>query len=101
MPNLNFIKKHGIKKFIGQQKTRIRILETLIKNFDDGRSRSFFCKAATLLDLTGLTSSLDKAAQKIKTDKIRHNDVKNKAQILKEIINETALKQGLELVKKK
>jgi hypothetical protein len=101
IPNLNFIKKHGIKKFIEQQRSRIKLLETMIKNFDDGRSRSFFCKATTLLDLTGLTSSLDKATQKIKTDKIRQNDVKNKAQILKEIINEIALKEGLELVKKK
>ncbi len=101
IPNLNFIKKHGIKKFIEQQKSQIKLLETMIKNFDDGRSRSFFCKAATLLDLTGLTSSLDKATQKIKTDKIKQNDVKNKAQILKAILNEIAFKEGLELVKKK
>jgi hypothetical protein len=101
MSNLNYIKEHGIKKFIEQQRSRIKLLETMIKNFDDGRSRSFFCKATTLLDLTGLTSSLDKATQKIKTDKIRQNDVKNKAQILKEIINGIALKEGLELVKKK
>ena len=73
----------------------------MIKNFNDGRSRSFFCKAATLLDLTSLTGSLDKATQKIKTDKIRQNDVKNKAQILKEIIKKTAFKEGVELVKKK
>ena len=61
LSNLNFIKKHGIKKFMEQQGSRIKLLQTLIKNFDDGRSRSFFCKAATLLDLTNLTSSLDKA----------------------------------------
>jgi len=99
--NLNFIKKHGIEKFIKQQRNRIKLLETMIENFDDGRSRSFFCKAATLLDLTSLTSSLDKATQKIKTDKIKQNDVKKKAQILKEIINEIAFKEGVELVKKK
>jgi hypothetical protein len=101
VPNLNFIKKHGIEKFIKQQRSRIKLLETMIENFDDGRSRSFFCKATTLLDLTDLTSSLDKATQKIKTDKIKQNDVKNKAQILKEIINDIALKEGVELVKKK
>ncbi len=101
MPNLNFIKELGIKKFIEQQKKRIELLETMINNFDDGRSRSFFCKAATLLDLTNLSSSLDKAARKIKTDKIKQNDVKKRAQILKEIINEIAFKKGVELVKKK
>ena len=101
MTNLNFIKKNGIEKFIKQQRSRIKSLETMIANFDDGRSRSFFCKAAALLDLTSLTSSLDKATQKIKTDKIEQNDVKQKAQILKKIINEIAFKEGVELVKKK
>jgi hypothetical protein len=100
MPNLNFIKEHGIERFIEQQKKRIKLLETMIKNFDDGRSRSFFCKAATLLDLTDLQSSLDKAIQKIETDKIKQNDVKNKAQILKVILTEFALKKGVELMRK-
>jgi hypothetical protein len=44
IPNLNFIKKHGIKKFIEQQRNRIKLLETMIKNFDDGRSRIFSAK---------------------------------------------------------
>ena len=65
MPNLDFIKKHGIEKFVEQQKKRVRLLETMIENFDDGRSKSFFCKAATLLDLTSLENSLVAASEKI------------------------------------
>ena len=72
----------------------------MIENFDDGRSRSFFCKVAALLDLTSLRSSLDKANQKIKTEKIKQNDVKNKAKILKAILNEIALVEGDESIKK-
>jgi len=101
MPNLNFIKEHGIKKFIEQQEKRIKLLETMIENFDDGRSRSFFCKGAALLDLTSLESSLDKATQRIKTDDIKSDDIKIKAKILKEILNGIALKEGVEVVKKK
>ena len=101
MSNLNFIKEHGIKKFIKQQKKRIKLLETMIKNFDDGRSRSFFCKAAALLDLTSLKSSLDKAVQKIKADNVKPNDIKIKAKNLKEILNEIAFKERVELVKKR
>jgi hypothetical protein len=101
LPNLNFIKEHGIEKFIKQQRSRIKLLQMMIKNFNDGRSRSFFCRAAALLDPTSLKSSLDKATRKIKTDKIKQNDVKKKAQILKEIFKEIALKKGIELVKKK
>ena len=101
MSNLNFIKEYGIKKFIEQQKKRIKLLETMIENFDDGRSRSFYCKAAALLDLTSLENSLDKATQKIKTDNIKPNDTKTKAKIFKSILNEIAFKEGVELIKKR
>jgi len=98
---LNFIKEYGIKKFIEQQKKRIELLETMIENFDDGRSRSFYCKAAALLDSTSLENSLDRATQKIKTDNIKPNDTKTKAKIFKGILIEIAFKEGVELIKKR
>ncbi len=101
MRNLNFVKDHGIKEFIGRQKKRIKLLEKMIENYDDGRSRSFFCRAACLLDLTSLESSYNEAIQKIKTDKIKKDDIKLKAKILRENLSEIALKDGIELVKKK
>jgi len=88
MLNLDFIKEHGISEFIDQQKKRIRLLERMINDFDDGRSRSFFCRAACLRDLTGLESALSEAIQKIKTDKIKKDNKKVKAKILKEILNQ-------------
>jgi hypothetical protein len=100
MSNLNFIKEHGIEQFIGQQKERIKLLETMIADFDDGRSRSFYCKSATLLDLGGLRDSLDKAIQKAKTDNIKPNDTKTKAKILRGILSEIALEGGVGLVRK-
>lgn len=91
MSNLNFIKEHGIKKFIAQQKKRILLLENMIVNFNDGRSRSFFCKAACLYDLTSLENVLNKAFQKIKMDNIKSDNTKVKAKIFKEILNQIAL----------
>jgi len=99
MPNLNSIREHGLKTFIARQRRRIGLLEAMIENFNDGRSRSFFCKAAALLDLTGLENSLDEASQRIKIANIKPNDIKIKAKILKEILNEMAVKEGIELVK--
>lgn len=95
MPNLNFIKEHGIEKFVKQQKKRINLLETMIENFDDGRSRIFFCKATALIDLTSLENSLSEATQKIKTDNIKPDDIKIKAKILRSILNEIALRNGV------
>jgi hypothetical protein len=88
LPNLYFIKEHGIKNFIVQQKKRIKLLETMIDKFDDGRSKSFFCRAAIFHDSTALAHSITKAANIIKTDRIKQNDKKSKAKILKTILNE-------------
>jgi hypothetical protein len=86
MPNLNLIKEYGIEKFIEQQNMRMELLETMLENFNDGRSRSFFCKAAALLDPVSLNDSLIKATDKIKVEKIKPDDFKNKAKILKTIL---------------
>jgi hypothetical protein len=40
-----------------------------------------------------LRSSLDKASQKIKAEKIQQDDVKTKAKILKTILNEITLEE--------
>ena len=100
MLNLIYIKEYGIEDFTDNQKKRIRLLEKLIHDFDDGRSRSFFCKATALLDINSLEDSLIKAIQKVKSDKIRSTDIKIKAKILKDILNESALNEGIVLTKK-
>lgn len=97
MINLNIIKEYGIVEFLKQQKKRIELLEKMIENFNDGRSRSLFCRAATLLDVDNLKSSLDEAIRKMKTDQIKKIDVKSKAKILKAILNKSALEEGVDL----
>jgi hypothetical protein len=94
MPNFNFIKEYGIVKFIEQQKKRIQLLETMIENFDDGRSRSFFCKTAAFLDVPILKKSIKKANRKIQMEKINQNDVKGKVKILKAILNWQCDREG-------
>jgi hypothetical protein len=88
MPNLSFIREYGIEKFMEQQNKRIKFLETMIDNYNDGRSRSFYCRAAALLDLKDLGESLEKALQRIKSDNIKPDNTKIKARILRDILNE-------------
>lgn len=89
MSNQDFIKEHGIKEFIKQQKKRIKLLEAMLESFDEGRSKSFYCLAATLLSTESLEKSLDEIEKSC--------DVKIRARVLKEILNETAVKEGVEL----
>jgi hypothetical protein len=52
--NLDSIRSNGIEYFIDQQKIRIKILTDFLDNYDDGRSKSFFCISCTLLPLNKL-----------------------------------------------
>jgi hypothetical protein len=86
MWNLDTIKKDGLAGFVDQQKKRIRLLEKMIADFDDGRSRSFFCKAVCLRDLTSLEIALNETMRRVKVENIRQDDAKAKARILRELL---------------
>ena len=97
MPNLNFIKEHGVEEFIEQQKKRIESLEIMLKDFDDGKSKSFYCIGVTLLPIADLEASLNKAEQEIRTGSIRLNDIKARANILRKFLSSFANEKGVEL----
>jgi hypothetical protein len=94
IPNLNFIKEEGIREFVRLQQKRIRLLQKMIEDFDDGRSRRLFCTSAALLDLGRLEGSLREANQRMKADA----DRKGRATLLKQLLNEEAANQGINLM---
>jgi hypothetical protein len=95
--NLNFIKKYGVEKFLEEQRKRINLLLIMLNNFNDGRSKSFYCIATTLLSLKNIKKALDQTNQKVKDNLILKNDGKTKARILKGFLNNVASKEGIEL----
>ncbi|KYK33775.1 MAG: hypothetical protein AYK22_06060 [Thermoplasmatales archaeon SG8-52-3] len=97
IPNLNLIKKKGFDEFIRLQKKRIKILKIMLKDFNDGRSKSFFCLASALLSIDILEKSLESASNIIDKQKIKKDDIKGKAKILKDIIKSNADKEKISL----
>jgi hypothetical protein len=101
LSNLRSIKDNGIREFVKRQQKRIGLLETMIGGYDDGRSRSLFCRAAALLDPAALECSLGEATRRIKAGGLQPGDAGSKARTLKAILTETAVEQGIELTKKR
>lgn len=91
------IKEHGIDAFIDLQKKRIELLREMIDNFNDGRSKSFYCRVSSFFDVVLLRNSIDKAHRQIEAETIDTSDIKKRAKILKNILNEIALKEGMEI----
>ncbi len=94
--NFDFIRKRGISEFMKMQTARIKLLERMIRDFDDGRSRSYFCKAAVFFSAERLSGFVDEANRRVKAEKTDKADVKAKAKIMKAIIAEIALEDGVE-----
>jgi hypothetical protein len=97
LPNLHFIRKHGVARFVEQQRRRIRLLESMLGGFDDGRSRSFYCRAAALLVPRGMEGALRKAQRQIDARGFPSQDAKARARLLRALLNERANREGIEL----
>jgi hypothetical protein len=103
LANSRFIREEGIKEFVRRQKRRIGLLEAMIEGYDDGRSRSFFCRAAALLDPEALKRSLDEAKKATKAGGRGSSDSidKARAKVLRGILVEAAQSEGIDLTAKK
>lgn len=95
--NLRLIKEEGIENFKTQQKKRVEILEDILENFNEGRSKSFFCIATALLPIEALEQALMKSNEQIKNEGIDLKDLKAKSKILKAFLNQYADKGEIEL----
>ena len=97
LSNLNMVKEGGLERFINQQGQRIKLLEAMLTEFNEGRSKSFYCLAVALLPIADLEASFSKAEQEIRNNSTRTEDVKTKANILRRFLNSYANERGIEL----
>ena len=95
--NLTFIKDKGFLVFIKKQEKRIKILKEMLNNFNDGRSKSFFCLASALLPIKVLENSLNIGKENVKKLGIEEIDMKEKAKILRIILQYAADKENIKL----
>lgn len=97
LQNLYEIKQNGINPFINQQMKRVKILETLLNSFNEGRSKSFFCIATTLLPVDDLDNCINKAKKLVEEKDISSEDIRSKAKIMREMLNDYAKNQNIEI----
>ena len=87
--NQDQIKTQGIEAFIEQQSERIALLKDMLADYNDGRSKSFYCTAVALLH----PEHIKKAMANITPQ----DDKKNTAKELKTTLRQCAEAQGIEL----
>jgi hypothetical protein len=84
--NFAFIQKHGIEEFARLEVEKQKSLHHLIDNYDEGRSKSFYCTSCQLIPLDKLEEALEDAEKEINED----TDAKEKARIMRAAISRMA-----------
>ncbi len=87
--DIAFILRYGVEEFEVQQKARELILKEMLNEFNDGRSKSYYCIAATVFTLEELQQTL--ADAKVNSNGLQQ---KEKAKVMHSIIEGVASKRG-------
>jgi hypothetical protein len=61
--NIASIRRHGIDSFVDSQRMREQFLKDMLGNFNEGRSKSYYCIAATLFEIKELKAALAQAGK--------------------------------------
>ena len=94
--NIQLIKSRGIRAFEEEAERRNRLLEAMLAGYDDKRSKSFFCVAATVLEIEELERALAQAKAAS-----AGMPVKEKAREMRRILEEIARERHYNLALRK
>ena len=78
-----FIRENGVKEFEKEQLYREQLLKEMLNEFNEGRSKSYYCIAATVLETDELQEALKKAKEISSS-----LTIKEKSKLLHSIIDE-------------
>ena len=69
----------------------------MLEEFNEGRSKSFFCIAAALLPIDDIEKAIDESIKQIKDQEIDGKDLKSKSKILRDNLTKLANAKSIEL----
>ncbi len=83
--NIEFIRRNGVKAFEKAQQTREKLLRAMLQGYNDGRSKTYYSIASTVMEIDELQSALSAARERSEGLGIR-----DKARIIHAILDDIA-----------
>jgi hypothetical protein len=94
--NIRFLKLNGVRTFEEAQERRCRLLEEMLAGFDDRRSKSFYCVAATVMEPEELENAIASAGASASG-----KTTKEKAKVMRKALEEIARDKGYHIALRK
>ncbi len=86
--DIALIRKKGLAEFEKLQKIREQLLREMLQEFNEGRSKSYYCIAVTVLEIDELKESIFNAR-----NGYEGSEIKDKSRLLHSILNEIAIRK--------
>jgi hypothetical protein len=83
--NIRFIQEKNVEAFETEQRNREHLLKEMLKEFNEGRSKTFYCIASTVLEIKELEHALNDAKKQS-----NGLNIKEKAKVLHQILDNIA-----------
>jgi len=88
--NLCQIQSGGLEPWLGEQMERQALVETLLAEYYEGRSMSFYCKACARLPLPAIQQAMSEAEEWLAREKVAATDLKSRARQMKAALGAAA-----------
>ena len=92
--NLDFMQKNSVEEFAKLELEKQKLLLYLLDNFDDGRSKSFYCTGCQILPMDRLKDTVIN----LEKDIPKNTGIKEKAKLVKAAINKLAETMQIDLI---
>ena len=87
--DITFIQENGVKEFERLQKTREKLLKEMLRGFNEGRSKRYYCIAATVFEIDELQKLVNTGIERSKG-----LEMKEKSKILHSLLDSAAEKKN-------
>lgn len=94
--NITSVARAGFDAYIVEQHQRGLLLREMLDEFNEGRSKTYYCIAATVLEPPDLRAAIDSARQSGAS-----SDVRERSKALHALLDETAAQRSLKLALRK
>ena len=95
--NLRQIKAHGLKSWLREQEKRQALLEGLLRDYNEGRSMSLFCKVCARMPIDLINNAVQQAERKLAVARVDKSDMKAKAKVFKAVVKGLASEVNINL----
>lgn len=87
-------KEKGMDFYVAEQEEKVRLLQYLLENYNDGRHKNFFCVAVNLMELRDIREIVEKAETLTGAEGFT---LKEKAACIVKLFKDYAEGQGIEI----